>query len=72
VLRCLHAEEVCTVDVYAPKLLHTVVWVVYSVYILAEASRCDKTINLAMFFDDVGERLGDRVWAGNIGVVGGD
>jgi len=49
-------EEVCAVDVDAPELLHAFVGVGDGVVVLGEAGAGHEVVDLAVLFDDVGER----------------
>ena len=65
-------EKVSAVNVDAPKLLHAVWWVCYGIEVLREAGRCNKMIDFAMGFDNVGHDLLDGHVVGHVTVVGGD
>ena len=65
-------EEVSAVNIDAPELLHAIWWVCDGIKILGEAGRCDKVVNLAVVFDDIGNNLLDRDMVGHVTVVGRD
>ena len=71
VLSSLNTEEICSVDVDAPELLHALIGVGDSFVVLAEAGRGDKAVNFAVLFDYGGEGLGDGFGGGDITEVTG-
>jgi hypothetical protein len=52
-------EEVGTVDVDAPQLLHPVVGVVYGIVVFGEAGRGDEGVYFAVLFYDIFYAVGD-------------
>lgn len=53
VSRNLSCEQVCAVDVHAPKLAQTVDRVVNGLEVLGEAGACHQVVDLAMLLDDL-------------------
>jgi len=72
VLGSLNTEEICSVDVDTPELLHALVWVGDGFVVLAETGGGDEAVDFAVLFDDGREGLGDRLGGGDITEVAGD
>jgi hypothetical protein len=72
VLGSLDTEEVCSVDVDAPELLHALVGVGDGFVVFAEAGGGDEAVDFAVFFDDGGEGLSDGFGGGDVAEVAGD
>lgn len=65
-------EEVSAVNIDTPKFLHAVWWVCYGIEVLGEAGRCDKVVDFAVIFDNIGHDVLDRHVVGHVTVVGRD
>ena len=71
VLGSLNTEEICSVDIDSPELLHALVGVGDGFVVFAETGRGDETVDFAVLFDDGGEGLGDGFGGRDIAVVAG-
>jgi len=72
VLGSLDTEEVCSVDVDAPKLLHALVGIGDGFVVFAETGGGDEAVDFAVLFDDGREGFGDGLGRGDITEVAGD
>lgn len=62
-------EEICAIHIYTPQLLHPFIRIGNGIVVLDETCRGDQMIDLAMFFDDLGQCAGDRIRIRHITVV---
>ena len=65
-------EKVCAVNIDTPELLHAIWWVCDGIEIFGEAGRCDKVVDFAVVFDNVGDDVFDRHVVGHVAVVSRD
>ena len=71
-LRHSRRKKVCPINIDTPELLHPLVGVGDGVVVFSEASRGDQAINLAVLRNDFTKSTVDRVWGGDVTVVGSD
>ena len=72
VLGSLDTEEICSVDVDTPELLHALVRVCDGFVVFAETGGGDEAVDFAVLFDDGREGFGDGLGGGDITEVAGD
>lgn len=65
-------EEVSAVNIDTPEFLHAIWWVCDGIEVLGEAGGCNKVVNFAVVFDNIGNDLLDRDVVGHVTVVGRD